>query len=159
MAKKKITEMAEEILRGFLEDNGYELYNIEFTKEAKDRFLRVFIDWEQDGEERYIGSDDCEKVSRYLSEKLDELDPIEGSYYLEVCSPGIDRVLVKERHFSRYSGREVDISLYKAVGGRKKYTGVLKGLADGVITITDEEGGVIGFPAEQVAITKLRINF
>ena len=93
MAKKKITEIVAEELDGFLRENGYELYNIEFVKEASDRILRVYIDWKQDGEVRYIGTDDCEKVSRYLSKRLDELDPIEGSYLLEVSSPGIDRTL------------------------------------------------------------------
>ena len=159
MAKKKITEIAEEILKDFLENNGYELYDIEFVKEAKDRFLRVYIDWDQVGQERYIGTDDCEKVSRYLSEKLDELDPIEAGYYLEVCSPGIDRALLKDKHYTRYAGREVDISLYKATDGRKKYTGVLKGLTDGIITITDEKGEVIEFPKEMVAKTKLKVTF
>jgi len=161
MAKKKITQIAAEELEGFLRDNGYELYSIEFVKEAKDWFLRVYIDWDQGGAadgERYISTDDCEKVSRYLSERLDELDPIENNYYLEVSSPGLDRALLKEEDYRRYSGKEVDVSLYKAVDGRKAYSGILKGMADGIITIS-ENGTDIEFPAGQVAKTKLRIVF
>jgi len=93
MAKKNITEIVTDELRGFLSENGYKLYNIEFVKEAKDYILRVYIDRAQGGEGKYIGTDDCEKVSRYLSRRLDELDPIEKSYILEVSSPGIDRAL------------------------------------------------------------------
>jgi len=159
MAKKKITEIAEEILEGFLGDNGYELYNIEYIKEAKDWFLRVYIDWTQDGDERYIGTDDCEKVSRYLSGKLDEIDPVESNYYLEVCSPGLDRALLKEKDYLRYSGKEVEVSLYKAIDGRKKFDGVLKGLESGKVIITDEKGNEIEFPKEHVARAKLKVTF
>ena len=158
MAKKKITEIAALELEGFLRDNGYELYNIEYVKEVKDWFLRVYIDWAQDGEERYIGTVDCEKVSRYLSERLDELDPIGNNYYLEVSSPGLDRMLLKERDFLRYAGKEVDISLYKGIGGRKKITGTLKGLFGDKIVIR-ENNIEIEFPKEQVAKTRLKVVF
>ena len=159
MAKKKIAEIAEGLLKDFLRDNGYELYHIEFIKEAKEQFLRVYIDWEPDLEDRYIGTADCEKVSRFLSEKLDELDPIESNYYLEVSSPGLDRALLTDKHYMRYSGKEVDVSLYKAVGDRKKFSGTLKGIEDDKIVIIDEKGNEIKFPKEQVARAKLRVNF
>ena len=157
--KRKITEIAAEELKGFLRDNGYELYNIEFVKEAKDFFLRVYIDWEQGGEDRYIGTDDCEKVSRFLSDRLDELDPVETAYYLEVSSPGLDRTLISDRDYSRYSGREVDVSLYKAVDGVKKLTGVLRGLNGGNIIITDGSGKETVIPKELAAKTKLKVVF
>ena len=159
MPKKKITEIAELELEGFLHDNGYELYNIEFVKEAKDWFLRIYIDWEDFGEDKYIGTDDCEKVSKYLGRRLDEIDPIEANYYLEVSSPGLDRALLKEKHYLRYSGKEVSVSLYKAQNGKKTFTGTLKGLVGGNIVITDETGTEMKFPKEQVAKTKLKIVF
>src|SRR5665647_1827241 len=82
MAKKKIKDIIAELLEGFLEENGYELYNVEFVKEVKDWFLRVYLDkLPVGGEEQYISIEDCEKVSRYLSEKMDEIDPIEQNYY------------------------------------------------------------------------------
>ncbi|MBR1993470.1 MAG: ribosome maturation factor RimP, partial [Firmicutes bacterium] len=74
------------MMADFLAAEGYELYNIEFVKEGKDWFLRVYVDMASG--EGYIGTEDCEKVSRFLSEKLDEEDPIEQNYYLEVSSPG-----------------------------------------------------------------------
>ena len=131
MAKKKIAEIIEELLDGFLQENGYELYNCEFVKEGRDWFLRVYIDFppaaqRPDGEERYIGTEDCEKTSRYLSEKLDEADPIEQNYYLEVSSPGMDRPLLKPEHYERYVGKEVEIKLYKGKDGTKKIEGVLQ---------------------------------
>ena len=157
MAKKKITEIAAEELEGFLRENGYELYNVEFVKEAKDWFLRVYIDWEQAEEEKRIGTDDCEKVSRYLSERLDELDPIEKKYYLEVSSPGIDRALLKDKDYLRYSGKEVEVSLYKALDGKKSFSGTLKGLYGGRIVIADGKGNETEFLKEQVAKTKLKM--
>jgi len=159
MSKKKITEIAMQELKGFLHDNGYELYNVEFVKEAKDWFLRIYIDWEDYEANKYISTDDCEKVSRFLSARLDELDPIEKNYYLEVSSPGLDRVLLKEKDYSRYSGKEVDVSLYKALDGKKTFSGTLKGLADDKIVIMDEKGTEMEFPKEQVAKTKLKIVF
>ena len=166
MAKKKITEIVEEITADFLVQNGLELYNSEFVKEGKDWFLRVYIDKlpkeGADGnvEEEYVSTDDCESVSRFLSAELDRLDPIEQNYYLEVSSPGLDRALLKEKVFIRFCGHMVDISLYKAVNGKKAYQGTLKGLTDdNKIVITDEKGEEIEFPREQVAKTRLAVIF
>ena len=165
MAKKKITEIVEEITADFLAENGLELYNSEFVKEGKDWFLRVYIDRQQeeeseDKEEVYVATDDCEKVSRFLSEELDRLDPIEQNYYLEVSSPGLDRELIKEKDFIRFCGRLVDISLYKAIDGKKTYQGILKGLTeDNSIVITDEKEEEIEFPREQVAKARLAVIF
>ena len=166
MAKKKITEIVEEITADFLSENGLELYNSEFVKEGKDWFLRVYIDKlpkeGADGnvEEEYVSTDDCESVSRFLSAELDRLDPIEQNYYLEVSSPGLDRALLKEKDFIRFCGHMVDISLYKAVNGKKAYQGTLKGLTDdNKIVITDEKGEEIEFPREQVAKARLAVIF
>lgn len=116
MAKKKIKEIIEEIAFDFMTDNGLELYNVEFLKEGRDWFLRVYID-KQGAEDDYVDTDDCEKVSRLLSEKLDELDPIEQNYYLEVSSPGMDRELLTPKHFEKFTGKLVEVKLYK--GDRK----------------------------------------
>lgn len=169
MAKKKITEIVEEITADFLAENGLELYNSEFVKEGKDWFLRVYIDRlplesegadEGESQEQYVSTDDCEKVSRFLSEELDRIDPIEQNYYLEVSSPGLDRALIKEKDFIRFCGHVVDISLYKAMDGKKTYQGILKGLTeDNKIVITDENGSEIEFPREQVAKTRLAVIF
>ena len=159
MAKIKITEIAARELAPFLSDNGYELYGIEFVKEGKAMVLRVYIDWGQEEANKYLGTDDCEKVSRFLSGRLDELDPIDGNYCLEVSSPGLDRALLKDRDYERYSGREVDISLYKAKDGKKSFSGELKGLVDDNVIIIDEKGNEMEFTKSQVAKTKLKIVF
>ena len=160
MAKKKITEIIEEISAEFLAQNGLELYNSEFVKEGRDWFLRVYIDKTQEAREaQYVSTDDCEKVSRFLSAELDRIDPIEQNYYLEVSSPGMDRALLKDKDFVRFAGEIVDISLYKAVDGQKAYQGRLVGIEDGKIIITDEQDNRIEFPREQVAKTKLAVIF
>lgn len=89
MAGKKVIAKTEEILKDFLSENGYRLDRIEFEREAGDWYLRVYI---ARTDEQYVSTDDCEFVSRYLSDKLDEVDPIEDAYYLEVSSPGIDDI-------------------------------------------------------------------
>lgn len=128
MARKKVTDVVGELAGNFLEESGYELYNTEFVKEGRDWFLRVYIDF-RDENAGYVGTEDCEKVSRFLSEKLDEADPIEQNYFLEVSSPGMDRPLIKPEHYERYVGREIEIKLYKALDGTKNIEGVLEAFA------------------------------
>ena len=189
MAKKKITDIIEEISGEFLARNGLELYNCEFVKEGRDWFLRVYIDKTAETAEaakaaenaaaaaeettdaavetaqkapalsQYVSTDDCEKVSRFLSAELDRLDPIEQNYYLEVSSPGMDRALLKDKDFARFSGEIVDVSLYKALDGKKSYQGRLVGIENEKIIITDEKDNRIEFPREQVAKTKLAVIF
>lgn len=185
MAKKKITELIEEITADFLSQNGLELYNTEFVKEGRDWFLRVYIDKTAEAAEaakaaaaeaktetetteeeaaqaelsQYVSTDDCEKVSRFLSGELDRLDPIEQNYYLEVSSPGMDRALLKDKDFERFAGEIVDISLYKAVDGKKAFQGKLIGIENGNIVIADEKDKRTEFPREQVAKTKLAVIF
>jgi ribosome maturation factor RimP len=173
MAKKRVASLVQEALEGFLAENGYELYNVEFVKEGRDWFLRVFVDRAADaasgGEApcaeaagggppaAAIGTDDCEKVSRFLSGRLDELDPIEHNYYLEVSSPGMDRELLKEKDFTRYAGRRVALSLYKPFEGSKTVRGVLRGLEGGAIALVDGEGRAISLPREMVSKARLDV--
>ncbi len=158
MAKMKIKDLVAEVLGDFFNENGYELYNVEFVKEGKDWFLRVYIDHldESDGG---ISTDDCEKVSRYLSEKLDEIDPIEQNYYLEISSPGMDRTLLKEQDYVRYAERFVDVHLYQAYEGKKMLFGKLEGLQEGNLVIIDEKENRIEIPMEKVSKTKLAVIF
>ena len=159
MAKKKIKDIIEEAAADFMKDNGLEFYNVEFLKEGRDWFLRVYIDKAESGEESYVDTDDCEKVSRFLSEKLDELDPIEQNYYLEVSSPGLDRELLTPEHYERFSGRQVEVKLYRGVDGKKLYEGVLLGLFDGNVVINVENDKELMFPLDQVAKTNLAVVF
>ena len=159
MAKKKIKDIVAEELAQFLEENELELYNVEFVKEVKDWFLRVYIDRLEGATGGGIGTDDCEKVSRFLSLRLDELDPIEQNYYLEVSSPGMDRALLKESDYTRYAGQQVEITLYQAIEGKKVLSGKLEGLFEEKIVITDEKENKVEIPMEKAAKTKLAVVF
>ena len=161
MAKKKVTEVAEELLAGFLEKEGYELYHTEFAKEGSDWFLRVYIDLKPDegGEERYVSTDDCEKVSRFLSEAMDEADPIEQNYYLEVSSPGMDRPLIRPEHWQRYVGHEIEVRLYRGKDGTKNIAGMLDAFDPERILITDESGKQWELALSEIAKAKLAVIF
>lgn len=166
MAKTKITALVPELLGDFLKERGLELYNVEYVKEGPDRFLRVYLDKiSEDGTDAYVDINECETVSRYLSDRLDEADPIEQNYYLEVSSPGLDRTLFREKDYRRFAGREVEVSLYTAFLGKKKYEGVLGGL-EGDMLILDVPGtkkneapSRLEIPFAQVAKTKLKVVF
>jgi ribosome maturation factor RimP len=160
VSKKKITDIIAGELTVFLEQEGYELYHLEMVKVAKDWYLRVYIDKRHEsGEQRYISTDDCEKVSRYLSERLDAIDPIEQNYYLEVSSPGMDRQFYTDEHYRRYIGTLVEVKLYKPYQGTKNLEAVLKEVSLGQLTLEDKDGNEIVLPREQVAQTRLAINF
>lgn len=157
MAGQSIKKLVAEETSEFFDKNGYELYNLEFVKEGSDWFLRVYIDMIDP--DRYVGTEDCEKVSRYLSDMLDKKDPVSQSYYLEVSSPGMDRTLLKDADFERYAGKRVELSLYKAMNGQKKLEGILKGLEGDEIVITDDAENILRLQKKQVAKTKLVVVF
>ena len=159
MAKKKINETIAEIAEAFLKNEGLELYNVEFVKEGKDWFLRVYIDKLSDDTEEYVSTDECEKVSRFLSNELDRLDPIEQNYYLEVSSPGMDRQLIEPKHYAKYAGKLVEVKLYRGVNGKKLYEGVLVGLIDNKVVIKDENENELAFDVDQIAKTNLTVVY
>ena len=115
------------------------IYDVEYTKEAGTRFLRVFAD-KTDGK---ISLDQCEVISRKLSDLLDETAMIDENYYLEVSSPGAARRLKTEAHFEMYLGEKVEVSLYKAIDGGKNLTGVLKTYDNGEVTLDIDGGSVV----------------
>lgn len=133
---------------------GYEVVDVEYVKEGGNWVLRVYID--KDGG---ISTEDCEKMSRSVETMLDGDDPIENPYSLEVCSPGLDRLLKKDSDFERFKGRLVDIKLYKSQNGAKKYHGELLDLTDGVISILDEKGDTIKFLISDAASVRLAVVF
>ncbi|KMT23068.1 ribosome maturation factor RimP [Clostridium cylindrosporum] len=133
MSKKNIELTIEEFASPLVEGLGYELVDIEFIKESGEWYLRFYIDSDNsDG----INIDDCTTVSRALSAKLDEVDPIEESYYLEVSSPGLDRPLKKDTDFIKYSGKKIKIKFYKPFMEKKVMEGILKGLVESKIIVT-----------------------
>lgn len=130
-----IEERVEELIKDKMENIGYSLYDVEYAKEGPNYYLRIFID-----NEKGIDLDDCEKVSNEINEKLDEADYIKEQYYLEVSSPGIERVLRKDRHLEQNIGKQVEAKLFKKdERGNKNYTGELKAFDTDTVTIETSE--------------------
>ena len=159
MAKKKITELVSGWMEEYGPQNGYELSRCEFVKEAGTWYLRVYVDKLEDGGYGWMSSDDCEIVSRYLSERLDAEDPIPQNYYLEVSSPGLDRPLLTEKDFGRFKGSRIEIRLYEPMNGKKLLEGELLGLADGIVSIKDDKGKEISLPRDKAAKINLAVVF
>lgn len=130
---KNVAETVQSIIRPTVNGLGYYLWDVEYVKEGSEWYLRVTIDSE-DG----ITLDDCEAVSRAIDPILDEYDPIEESYHLEVSSPGIERVLRTAEHIEAFSGEEVEAKLFAPLDGKKSIRGKLCGIADGVVTIVSD---------------------
>lgn len=118
---QKITELTSELVTPIVEKLGLELVDVEFVKEGKNWFLRVYIDSTSG-----VDIEECGTVSEQLSEKLDELDPIEQPYFLEVSSPGVERPLKKPEDVKNAIGKNVNIKLYEPINGEKVYEGLLK---------------------------------
>ena len=117
-----IEERVENLLKEKIEAIGYELYDVEYSKEGKNYFLRIFID-KPEG----IDLNDCEKVNNEIDGILDKADYIKEQYFLEVSSPGIERIIRKEKHLKKYIGHEINIKLFKKdKNGNKEYQGILK---------------------------------
>lgn len=150
----KVTEAAQALAEPIAAENGCTVWDVEYVKEAGNWFLRVYID-KPEG----ISISDCEAVSRPLSDALDKADPIEGSYTLEVSSPGADRVLRKPEHYAAYLGSEVDVKLYRAINGKKDLSGILTGCAeDGGIAVT-VSGEELKLGKKEIARVRLHVDF
>ena len=154
MKKKGVVDIVEEIALPFLAEKKLELVEIEFVKEGQYRYLRVYLD-KEDG----LSLDDCQEVSQYLSERLDQLDPIKENYFLEVSSPGVERPLKKDKDFEKYKGRLIEARLYHTLNGEKAINGKLLGLKDNKIVIDRETKGIIEVAKDKVSLVKLLINF
>ena len=129
----KIEERVEELIKDKIENIGYSLYDVEYAKEGPNYYLRIFID-----SENGIDLNDCEKVSNEINEKLDEADYIKEQYYLEVSSPGIERILRKDRHLEQNIGKQVEAKLFKKdENGSKNYIGELKKFDEETVTIDE----------------------
>lgn len=129
-----IEEKVENLLKEKIEKIGYELYDVEYTKEGKDYFLRIFID-KSEG----IDLNDCEKVNNEITDLLDEVNYIKEAYFLEVSSPGIERVLRKDKHLQQNIGKEISINLFKKdENGQKQYQGILKQFNENEIILEDD---------------------
>ena len=149
----KVTEIVAKLAEPAVVEAGCELWDVEYVREAGTWFLRLYLD-----KEGGVDIMDCEKVSRVVSDLLDEADPIEGSYTFEVSSAGAERVLKRPSDFQRFLGSPVTVKLYKARDGRKEFAGHLKEYDNGTLTITVGKAEMV-FAPEEVAMCRLRIEF
>lgn len=133
MKKDVLIERIEELVRPIVSELSCELYYVEYVKENGEFYLRIYID-----KEGRVSLNDCEAVSRRVSEVLDVEDPIKEAYYLEVSSPGLNRGLYKEEHFNKYIGREVLIRLTSSLNGVKSVKGVLRDVSEDSILVEGE---------------------
>lgn len=153
MNKKQIVEIIEGYLEPILAEFKFELVDVEFVKEGPNYYLRIYID-----KEGGVNIQDCQITSRAIEKVLDEKDPITEPYILEVSSPGLDRVLKKDKEFERFKGRLVDVKLYKAVDGEKNYTATLVNKTEDTLYL-DDEGTALEFEMKNVAVVRLAITF
>lgn len=135
-------------------DMGYELVDIEFIKENDENYLRFYI-YSENG----IDIDDCEKVSRYLDVKLDEIDPIDVHYYLEVSSPDLNRPLKTDDDLRRNVGEIIEVHLYKKVNGLKDYIGELKEYNSDEINLLSENIGEVVLNRKDISLIKIWLEF
>ena len=159
VAKKKIGDLISAWMQEFSESNPYELSRTEFVKEAGTWYLRVYVDKLENGTYGYMSSDDCAIVSHYLSSRLDEEDPIEQNYYLEVSSPGMDRPLITDKDFTRFMGERIEISLYKALNGSKNLEGKLVGYDGSTITLLTDKNEELAVSKESAGKINLAVVF
>lgn len=145
----KIEKNVEELVKPIIENLGYGLYDVIYEKEAKDYYLRILID-KKEG----ISLEDCEKVNNAITEILDEKDYIKDQYFLEVSSPGIERVLRKDWQMQENIGKEVEVKLFKPLNGQKIITGILKGFNDENINVNDIE-----LPRKDISLIKIKYNW
>ena len=157
MSKREIYEQkTEEILNPIMEELEFELVDVEYVKEGSMWYLRAYID-----KPGGITVNDCEAVSRRLSDILDEKDFIEDSYVLEVSSPGLGRPLKKEKDYKRNLGKEVEIRTYRMVDKKKEFTGLLDSYNSeaGTVTIELEDGTRKTFEKGDIALIRLAFDF
>lgn len=154
MKKSEIEQHCTDLVTPIIEENNFELVDVEYVKEGADYYLRVYAD--KDGG---INIDDCVLISRALEAKLDEADKIKDAYILEVSSPGLTRPLKKDKDFKRSIGKLVEIKLYKPFNGTKELCGVLEGFDENSITIMNDDDDHEEITLNRNEISMIRLAF
>lgn len=153
MKRTEIVERVEELVTPIIDENDFELVDVEYVKEGANWYLRVYAD--KDGG---ITIDDCVLISRALEQKLDEEDFIQDAYILEVSSPGLGRQLKKDKDFKRSLGEKVKCKLFKAINKQKEFEGILKDFTEETITLGIDEAEQI-INRKEIAMIRLAIDF
>ena len=152
MAKEDAAGKVSQLLAPYLEEKNLELYRAEYKKEGKEWVLRVFLDKPANSESEYVSIEECEDVTRWLSDILDKEDFIDRSYNLEVSSPGLDRELIKDSDYERFKGR------LEQIHGSKEHEGTLLGREEGIVRI-EEDGNTLEIPADKISKINLAVVF
>ena len=153
MKKTEIVARAEELVAPIIEENDFELVDVEYVREGANWYLRVYAD-----KEGGITIDDCVLISRALEQKLDEEDFIKDPYILEVSSPGLGRQLKKDKDFQRSLGEKVECKLFRAIDRQKEFEGILKDYSGETITI-ETDGKEVALNRDNIAAIRLAIDF
>jgi len=155
MSQREIYEQkTEEFILPIIEENNFELVDVEYVKEGGIWYLRAYID-----KEGGITVNDCELVHRAMNEILDREDYISDSYIFEVSSPGLGRPLKKEKDFERSIGKEVEIRTYKSIGKEKEFYGTLKTYDKNTVIIANENDEIFEFKKTDIALIRLAFDF
>ena len=152
--RERYESKTEAFLLPLVEERHFELVDVEYVKEGSSWYLRAYI-----AKEGGIAIDDCETISRILSDWLDKEDFIDDSYILEVSSPGLGRPLKKEKDFARSLGKEVDVKLYRARDKQKDFTGILAEYDKNTVTIELDGGSRMVFERQEIALIRLAFDF
>lgn len=153
MAKKKggnVNAAVMKLAQPIAKELGLDIWDIRFLKEGSDWFLRIFID-----KEGGVDISDCENMSRAINTPLDELDPIDQSYCLEVCSPGLERELTREEHFEKFKGADIKVKLIRPVDGQREFFGALEDSEGKNIVLRLEDGNTMEINKKETAYIKL----
>ena len=154
MSKREDYESrTEELLSPIAEANGVEIYDVEYVKEGSEYYLRAYID-----KPTGVNIQDCENVSRALSDALDREDFISEAYILEVSSPGLGRTLKKDKHLAKSIGQDVEVKLFKPMEKQKEFAGELVRFDADTVTIR-EESGERSFERGNIALIRLALDF
>lgn len=152
--RESYEEKAAALLEPIVQEQGFELVDVEYVKEGGTWYLRAYID-----KEGGITIDDCELVSRAFSDVLDREDFIEDSYIMEVSSPGLGRPLKKEKDYERSMGKELEIRTYRAIDGQKEFYGILTAYDSNSVTVKEENGEEKTFRKNEIALIRLAFDF
>ena len=152
--REQYEQKAEAMAQPIIDQFGFELVDVEYVKEAGNWYLRFYID-----KEGGITVDDCEAVSRRLSDLMDEKDFIEEAYILEVSSPGLGRPLKKDKDLERSLGESVDVKLFRAMDRQKEFTGILKAWDKDTVTLEFEEEAELVIERSNIALIRLAFDF
>ncbi|GFN23846.1 MAG: ribosome maturation factor RimP [Thermoanaerobacteraceae bacterium] len=147
----QIASAVQSLVEPIIEAMGYELVDVEYCREGRRYFLRLYIDSPEG-----ISLDDCERVSRAVETELDREDPIPHSYYLEVSSPGVERPLKKDADFERFKGRKVTLRTFAPLEGRRKFEGQLLGLEGEMVHILTPAGEQLSIPRREISSARLK---